>query len=99
MSTTLIKTLSNNHFMLVSSFQFPSLDKMTINFKIFYVISCIAITCAIREQFKRRPIIESRIVGGFQTSIESFPYQVSLQKGGSHFCGGVIVRNLEFDVK
>ncbi|XP_055847838.1 trypsin-like [Episyrphus balteatus] len=29
-----------------------------------------------------------RIVGGEPTTIEKFPYQVSLQKGGSHFCGG-----------
>lgn len=88
--------------MLVSAILCPTTDnffKMTINVKIFYVISCIAITCAIPEQFKRRPIIDNRIVGGFQTSIDSFPYQVSLQREGSHFCGGVIVRNPYFDVK
>lgn len=31
------------------------------------------------------------IVGGFETSIEENPWQVSLQNYGSHNCGGSII--------
>ena len=36
---------------------------------------------------------KSRIVGGAVTRIEEFPWQVSLQTGGAHVCGGSIVLN------
>ncbi|XP_017069084.1 trypsin epsilon [Drosophila eugracilis] len=36
------------------------------------------------------PQLDGRIVGGYETSIEDHPYQVSLQRSGSHFCGGSI---------
>ncbi|XP_053682184.1 trypsin 3A1-like [Sabethes cyaneus] len=32
-----------------------------------------------------------KIVGGFQIDIADVPYQVSLQSGGHHFCGGSII--------
>jgi trypsin len=35
--------------------------------------------------------LERRIVGGFEISIEKAPYQISLQEGGSHTCGGSII--------
>lgn len=66
---------------------------MTRNIKILCVLtSFIAITGAFPEQVQRRPNIDNRIVGGFQTSIETFPYQVSLQQNQAHKCGGAIVR-------
>nr|NP_610874.1 Ser8 [Drosophila melanogaster]AAF58377.1 Ser8 [Drosophila melanogaster]AAY55696.1 IP02554p [Drosophila melanogaster] len=34
-----------------------------------------------------------RIVGGTASSIEDRPWQVSLQRSGSHFCGGSIISN------
>ncbi|OXA47617.1 trypsin-7 isoform X2 [Folsomia candida] len=33
----------------------------------------------------------SRIVGGRPVSIEQFPYQVSIQYGASHYCGGSLI--------
>ncbi|EDW47398.1 GM20440 [Drosophila sechellia] len=36
------------------------------------------------------PQLDGRIVGGYETSIDAHPYQVSLQRYGSHFCGGFI---------
>ncbi|EDV56480.1 trypsin epsilon [Drosophila erecta] len=36
------------------------------------------------------PQLDGRIVGGYETSIDAHPYQVSLQRFGSHFCGGSI---------
>lgn len=36
------------------------------------------------------PQIDGRIVGGEATSISNFPWQVSLQRSGSHACGGSI---------
>ncbi|XP_037950381.1 trypsin-like [Teleopsis dalmanni] len=36
---------------------------------------------------------DGRIVGGVDTTIEKYPYQVSIQSSkGSHFCGGSIVK-------
>lgn len=32
-----------------------------------------------------------RIVGGFKTTIEENPWQVSLMIEGDHFCGGTII--------
>lgn len=34
-----------------------------------------------------------RIVGGYETSIEQHPWQVSLIEGASHSCGGSIIGN------
>ena len=34
------------------------------------------------------PQLDGRIVGGQPTTIDQYPYQVSLAKSGSHFCGG-----------
>ncbi|XP_002049268.3 trypsin epsilon [Drosophila virilis] len=36
------------------------------------------------------PQLDGRIVGGYETSIDDHPYQVSLQRNGAHFCGGSI---------
>nr|AEI58590.1 serine protease [Eupolyphaga sinensis] len=38
-----------------------------------------------------KPRLDGRIVGGSTTTIQNFPYQVSLQYGGSHICGGSII--------
>lgn len=35
---------------------------------------------------------DGRIIGGLPTSIQNFPYQVSLQYRAQHICGGAIVR-------
>lgn len=35
--------------------------------------------------------LDERIVGGFEIDIKDVPWQVSLQKNGSHFCGGSII--------
>lgn len=36
-------------------------------------------------------VSEGRIVGGTDASIEHWPWQVSLQQGGQHTCGGTLV--------
>lgn len=38
----------------------------------------------------RRPELDGRIVGGAMATINNFPWQVSLQRSGSHSCGGAI---------
>ncbi|RZC38769.1 uncharacterized protein BDFB_007927, partial [Asbolus verrucosus] len=38
-----------------------------------------------------KPKIDSRIVGGVATTIEEFPYQVSIMFIDTHFCGGSII--------
>ena len=40
---------------------------------------------------RMRPRLDSRIVGGEATTIEEYPYQISLLSYGSHICGGSIV--------
>ena len=37
------------------------------------------------------PLLEGRIVGGNPTTIEQFPWQVSMQRFGGHRCGAVIL--------
>ncbi|KAM7342421.1 trypsin alpha-4-like [Cochliomyia hominivorax] len=39
------------------------------------------------------PQLDGRIVGGEATTISSFPWQISLQRSGSHSCGGSIYNN------
>lgn len=41
----------------------------------------------------RVPNLDGRIVGGEDTSIENYPYQVSVRLLGSHVCGGSILNN------
>ncbi|XP_064537792.1 trypsin delta [Drosophila montana] len=36
------------------------------------------------------PQLDGRIVGGTATTISSFPWQISLQRSGSHSCGGSV---------
>ncbi|KAJ8942826.1 hypothetical protein NQ318_022840 [Aromia moschata] len=40
---------------------------------------------------KRVPTLDGRIVGGHDANIAQYPYQVSIQYHGSHFCGGSII--------
>ena len=37
------------------------------------------------------PSVNVRVVGGVEAIPHSWPWQVSLQKNGSHFCGGSII--------
>lgn len=40
---------------------------------------------------ENRVVFGNRIVGGGQTTIDQFPYQVSIRKNGDHTCGGSII--------
>lgn len=37
------------------------------------------------------PLLDGRIVGGKPATIQDFPYQLSLQYYGQHFCGASII--------
>ncbi|GLV45266.1 epsilonTrypsin [Carabus blaptoides fortunei] len=37
------------------------------------------------------PRLDGRIVGGEQTTIDKYPYQLSVRSGGYHFCGASII--------
>lgn len=39
----------------------------------------------------RKPRFNGRIVGGKTVHIEEYPFQVSLQSGGHHMCGGSVI--------
>ncbi|XP_063705120.1 trypsin-4-like [Culicoides brevitarsis] len=61
-----------------------------------FLIFCVAFWCGAtlalpQSELIRRPVSDHRIVGGFQTAIQTFPYQVSLMRSGTHICGGSII--------
>ena len=47
-------------------------------------IVCLSVVCG-------RPALNTRIVGGQAASEGSWPWQVSLQSSGRHFCGGSLI--------
>ncbi|XP_065370516.1 trypsin alpha-4-like [Calliphora vicina] len=57
----------------------------------FVVLLC-AVACALGAAVPEGmlPQLDGRIVGGAATTISSFPWQISLQRSGSHSCGGSI---------
>jgi secreted trypsin-like serine protease len=46
---------------------------------------------AMRLKANREPSRNGRIVGGVDSRIEDFPYQVSLRYNREHWCGGSIL--------
>lgn len=60
---------------------------MLVLFTIFVIELCSAIP------FSRKDDASNTIVGGFPTTIEDNPWQVSLQVFNSHNCGGSIIGN------
>jgi len=60
--------------------------------QVLAVISCVVcVGLADPIQYLPRPRLDGRIVGGSRIDIRAVPWQVSLQRGGSHFCGGSII--------
>ncbi|XP_034650357.1 trypsin alpha-like [Drosophila subobscura] len=57
-----------------------------------FVILLSAVACALGGTIPEGllPQLDGRIVGGSATTIGSFPWQISLQRSGSHSCGGSI---------
>ncbi|XP_016979466.1 trypsin beta-like [Drosophila rhopaloa] len=57
-----------------------------------FVILLSAVVCALGGTVPEGllPQLDGRIVGGTATTITSFPWQISLQRSGSHSCGGSI---------
>lgn len=55
--------------------------------KILLLVSCAM--CA--SVLPPKPQLDGRIVGGYAINITQAPWQVSLQRYGSHFCGGSII--------
>lgn len=47
--------------------------------------------CALLGLSQAATLSSGKIVGGFQIDIAEVPHQVSLQRGGHHFCGGSII--------
>ncbi|XP_037714159.1 trypsin delta-like [Drosophila subpulchrella] len=58
-----------------------------------FVILLSAVACALGGTVPEGllPQLDGRIVGGVATTISSFPWQISLQRSGSHSCGGSII--------
>lgn len=53
-------------------------------------LSVVAIASA-ASVVQPRPRLDGRIVGGDVVDIVDYPYQISLQSGNSHICGGSII--------
>ncbi|XP_037941401.1 trypsin delta-like [Teleopsis dalmanni] len=62
-------------------------------FKLVILVS--AVTCALAAVVPEDPSpqIEGRIVGGNEGNINQYPYLVSVQRNGTHICGGSIYSN------
>jgi len=60
-----------------------------------FIILLSAVACALGAAVPEGllPQLDGRIVGGTATTINNFPYQISLQRSGSHSCGGSIYNN------
>ncbi|XP_017472861.1 PREDICTED: trypsin alpha-like [Rhagoletis zephyria] len=57
-----------------------------------FVILLSAFSCALAAPQPEGllPQLDGRIVGGVATTISSYPWQISLQRSGSHSCGGSV---------
>ncbi|XP_037716232.1 trypsin beta [Drosophila subpulchrella] len=57
-----------------------------------FLILLSAVACALGGTIPEGllPQLDGRIVGGSATTISSFPWQISLQRSGSHSCGGSV---------
>lgn len=60
-------------------------------FKFLLVASIFAVGLISANPLSGADEIEEKIVGGFATTIERNPWQVSLLSYGSHTCGGSII--------
>ncbi|XP_039954818.1 trypsin alpha-like [Bactrocera neohumeralis] len=58
--------------------------------KIVIVLSIFGCALAAPKPEGLQPLLDGRIVGGAATTISSFPWQISLQRSGSHSCGGSV---------
>ncbi|XP_061397789.1 trypsin alpha-4-like [Musca vetustissima] len=59
-----------------------------LKFVILLSVAACALGAAVPEGML--PQLDGRIVGGVATTISSFPWQISLQRSGSHSCGGSV---------
>ncbi|KAI7815141.1 Serine protease [Rhyzopertha dominica] len=58
----------------------------------FLVVVFLCIASGLGGTLRQNPLLAgSRIVGGTETTIEEHPYQISLEYGTSHRCGGSIL--------
>ncbi|XP_073845133.1 trypsin alpha-4-like [Musca autumnalis] len=56
--------------------------------KTVILLACVACTLGAAAPEGMLPQLDGRIVGGVATTISDFPWQISLQRSGSHSCGG-----------
>ncbi|TMW43255.1 hypothetical protein DOY81_011664 [Sarcophaga bullata] len=61
--------------------------------KLAVLLSTVAVVFGAAVPEGMLPQLDGRIVGGVATSISNFPWQISLQRSGSHSCGGSIYSN------
>lgn len=60
-------------------------------FQFLAVASVFAIGLSSAFLHSHKDEVEDRIVGGFVTTIEEHPWQISFHRYGSHTCGGSII--------
>ncbi|KAF5306572.1 hypothetical protein FQR65_LT07299 [Abscondita terminalis] len=55
------------------------------------IVTVLCVSASVRYGHCRN--LQEKIVGGQSTTIEKYPYQLSLLYGGSHFCGASLIKN------
>lgn len=66
--------------------------QLTMASKMLFAAAMLACTArATPVDMSREGGVSAMIVGGVSASLNEFPYIVSLQEGGSHFCGGSLL--------
>ncbi|XP_044741979.1 trypsin-7-like [Chrysoperla carnea] len=61
--------------------------------KLVLILGVLAVL-ATQSAGKYTPRLDGRIVGGENTTIEEYPYQISLEYFGTHWCGGSVLSEI-----
>uniref|UniRef100_A0A1L8EGC6 Putative trypsin delta/gamma-like protein n=1 Tax=Haematobia irritans TaxID=7368 RepID=A0A1L8EGC6_HAEIR len=57
----------------------------------FFIVLCLALVPALMAEFVPLvPMLDGRIVGGSDATIEQYPHQISMRYRGNHRCGGSV---------
>ncbi|XP_045899462.1 serine protease 33-like [Micropterus dolomieu] len=69
-------------------------SQISVSSLLVFAVKAVLLTlCLSLSSVCGRPVFNTKIVGGQVASAGSWPWQASLQRSGSHFCGGSLINN------